>query len=198
VPEAAAAVDAWRERTCEAKPSTGVPASITLIFPFVPASETDDDLIAEVGALIGTGMSFCFALQETDRFPAVLFLAPNPPSPSYASPMHLQSATRRTSDTAALSVQASRTSRSHRATMGCWIRPRRRFDASCPLASRPVVARTFLNWRFNCEADRWSHQVLRARMRASALWRAHLGNNVDNRDGVACCGSGGISVAGRQ
>jgi 2'-5' RNA ligase len=81
VPEAAAAVDAWRERTCEAKPSTGVPAHITLIFPFVPASEIDADLIAEVGALIGTAMSFCFALQETARFPAVLFLAPNPAEP---------------------------------------------------------------------------------------------------------------------
>jgi 2'-5' RNA ligase len=81
VPEAAAAVDAWRERTCEAKPSTGVPAHVTLIFPFVPASEVDDDLIAEVGALIGTATSFRFALQETDRFAAVLFLAPHPAEP---------------------------------------------------------------------------------------------------------------------
>jgi hypothetical protein len=81
MPEAAAAVDAWRERTCEAKPSTSVPAHITLILPFVPASEIDYDLIAEVGALIGTGMSFCFALQETDRFPAAVSLAPKPAEP---------------------------------------------------------------------------------------------------------------------
>ena len=37
VPEAADAVDRWREETCNDKPSIGVPAHITLIFPFVPA-----------------------------------------------------------------------------------------------------------------------------------------------------------------
>ena len=64
-----------------AKPSTGVPVHITLIFPFMTAADLDADLIAEVSALIGTATSFRFALQETDRFPAALFLAPNPAEP---------------------------------------------------------------------------------------------------------------------
>src|SRR5262249_20863154 len=53
VPEAAAAVDDWRERTCEAKPSTGVPPHVTLLVPFVAAAEITNHVIAELHDVLG-------------------------------------------------------------------------------------------------------------------------------------------------
>jgi hypothetical protein len=78
VPQAAAAVDAWRERTCQAKPSTGVPAHITILWPFVPAARIDDTLEADLRRLFGAIGSFAFELRTTARFPDVLYLAPEP------------------------------------------------------------------------------------------------------------------------
>ena len=42
VPEAAVAVEEWLERTAYSKPSSGVPAHITISFPFVPAAAITD------------------------------------------------------------------------------------------------------------------------------------------------------------
>ena len=84
VPEAADAVDAWLERTAYAKPSNGVPAHITLLYPFVPAADVDDELVGGLGELFARMSSFGFALRECRRFPAVLYLAPDPPDPFLA------------------------------------------------------------------------------------------------------------------
>lgn len=81
VPEAARVVDGWRERTSYAKPSQGVPAHITILFPFVPPARVDDGLIAQLGALFAVVESFSFVLRKTERFPGVLFLAPEPARP---------------------------------------------------------------------------------------------------------------------
>lgn len=84
VPEAAPAVDAWRERTSAAKPSNGVPAHVTILFPFVPAHAIDGDLLADLRAIFGGFREFRFGLQEARRFPEVLYLAPEPPGPFVA------------------------------------------------------------------------------------------------------------------
>lgn len=83
VPEAGRAVDGWRERTCAAKPSNGVPAHVTLLFPFVPVPvpEIDEALLAELRTLFGRFPVFAFELRELRRFPSVLYLAPEPPEP---------------------------------------------------------------------------------------------------------------------
>jgi len=81
VPEAAHAVDEWLERTCAAKPSSGVPAHVTLVFPFVPAREIDDGLVERLGLLFARFDGFAFDLRETARFPATLYLAPEPKEP---------------------------------------------------------------------------------------------------------------------
>ena len=81
MPEAGAAVDDWRERTSPAKPSNGVPAHVTIIFPFVPASGIDDELLHGLRALFAGLPSFRFELRECRLFPAVLYLAPEPPEP---------------------------------------------------------------------------------------------------------------------
>lgn len=78
VPEASSTVDGWRERTSSAKPSAGVPAHVTILFPFVPASEIDPGLLASLGALFAAYPIFGFELRETRRFPGVLYLAPEP------------------------------------------------------------------------------------------------------------------------
>jgi 2'-5' RNA ligase len=81
VPEAAAAVDEWRDRTSRAKPSNGVPAHITILFPFAPADSIDDSLVASLRALFSTLGSFEFELRETRHSPGVLYLAPEPAEP---------------------------------------------------------------------------------------------------------------------
>ena len=83
VPEAAVAVDTWRERTSPAKPSKGVPAHVTILFPFVPAAELDD-VLDDLRALFARLPSFAFELRECRHFPGVLYLAPDPPDPFVA------------------------------------------------------------------------------------------------------------------
>jgi 2'-5' RNA ligase len=78
VPEAAVVVDGWRERTSRAKPSQGVPVHVTILFPFVSPASIDDRLIAQLGRLFAGFEPFPFVLGRTDRFPGVLFLAPDP------------------------------------------------------------------------------------------------------------------------
>ena len=84
VPEAAVAVDPWRERTSPAKPSNGVPAHVTILFPFVPVTEVDDGLVGELRELFAPVPAFRFELRECRHFPAVLYLAPEPPEPFVA------------------------------------------------------------------------------------------------------------------
>jgi 2'-5' RNA ligase len=81
VPEAGRSVEQWRERTCTDKPSIGIPAHVTLLFPFVPASEIDDRLVAELSELFGGFENFNFELRETRRWPEMVYLAPEPPEP---------------------------------------------------------------------------------------------------------------------
>jgi hypothetical protein len=81
VAEAGPVVDGWRERAANAKPSSGVPAHVTLLFPFVPAAEIDGVLLTELHALFGRFAVFAFGLRELRRFPSVLYLAPDPPEP---------------------------------------------------------------------------------------------------------------------
>jgi 2'-5' RNA ligase len=81
VPEAAPAVDGWRERTSAAKPSNGVPAHVTILFPFARAAQIDGSLLDELQALFARLPAIRFDLREARRFPGVLYLAPEPPDP---------------------------------------------------------------------------------------------------------------------
>jgi hypothetical protein len=81
VPEVAAVVEPWLERTASAKPSHGVPAHVTVLFPFVPAPELDDTVLAGLTALFVRVQPFDFELAACRRFPGVLYLAPEPAEP---------------------------------------------------------------------------------------------------------------------
>jgi 2'-5' RNA ligase len=73
----APAVDEWRERSCEAKPSHGVPPHVTLLIPAPP------DVAGAAEALAPFG-SFDVTFARLDRFPGTLWLAPEPSDPFVA------------------------------------------------------------------------------------------------------------------
>ena len=81
LPEAAPAVDGWRERTCADRPSVGVPPHVTLLFPFVPAAELCAGTIDRLHRLFARFPAFDVVLRELRRFAGVLYLAPEPDEP---------------------------------------------------------------------------------------------------------------------
>jgi 2'-5' RNA ligase len=81
VPEVGPAIEAWRARTCDARSSIGVPAHITVLFPFAPARTLAKDVLADLAGLLARFEPFQYALSEARRFPEVLYLAPAPREP---------------------------------------------------------------------------------------------------------------------
>jgi hypothetical protein len=81
VPEAAPVVDPWRERTSAAKPSAGVPAHLTIVFPFVEPRIVTEPLLEDLRALFVAIPSFTCAFATPARFDSVLYLAPLPAEP---------------------------------------------------------------------------------------------------------------------
>jgi 2'-5' RNA ligase len=73
-------VGPWRARY-DPSTSQGVPAHITLLFPFVRPAAVDDKVERELGALFGSFFPFDVRLARTARFEAVLYLAPEPAEP---------------------------------------------------------------------------------------------------------------------
>jgi 2'-5' RNA ligase len=80
-PKASAAVDGWRERTCSDRPSIGIPPHVTLLFPFVPAEQVDDVVVAELRRLFAATSPFAVTFRELRRWPEMVYLAPEPPEP---------------------------------------------------------------------------------------------------------------------
>ncbi len=75
VQEVAEIVEPWMERTCvNSKPSRGIPAHVTLLYP----APGDVDAVARV--LDGVA-AFDVAFEETARFPELLYLVPKPQAP---------------------------------------------------------------------------------------------------------------------
>jgi len=81
VPEAEPAVRDHRERL-DASAALGVPAHITVLFPFMPPETTDAGTLAGLGRLFAEVGRFRFLLDRTDWFgDEVLWLAPRDPGP---------------------------------------------------------------------------------------------------------------------
>ena len=77
VPEAETLVRDWRaEYDWSAK--HGVPAHITLLYPFVPTEKVDAHLLSELRELFSSESSIAFELARVSRFPDVAWLAPEP------------------------------------------------------------------------------------------------------------------------
>lgn len=80
VPEAEPLVADWRARH-DWSAQHGVPAHITLLFPFVPVEYVDEAFLAELSRLFADEAAFPFALPRVARFPEVAWLAPEPDEP---------------------------------------------------------------------------------------------------------------------
>jgi 2'-5' RNA ligase len=79
VPEAEPLVGEWRLQYDNA--SLGIPAHVTLLFPFVPAGELDKALFGELRALFAAQAAFSVAFSRVARFTDVAWLAPEPAEP---------------------------------------------------------------------------------------------------------------------
>jgi 2'-5' RNA ligase len=78
VPEAEPLVSEWRAKY-DWSAERGVPAHITLLYPFVPTEHVDEGLMRELRALLASQPAFPFRLTRVARFPDVAWLAPEPP-----------------------------------------------------------------------------------------------------------------------
>ena len=82
VPQAAPLVDGWRRQYTDDAP-LGVPAHVTLLTPWVPAEQIDDQVEGRLAALLREAAAFDFVLRRTARFREgpLLYLPPEPPEP---------------------------------------------------------------------------------------------------------------------
>ena len=80
VPEAEPLVREWRAKH-DWSAQRGVPAHITVLYPFIPTEKFDERLHAELRELFATHPSFSFSLPRVARFPEVAWLAPDPVEP---------------------------------------------------------------------------------------------------------------------
>ena len=80
-PEAEALVRPFRERF-DPSAAIGVPAHVTLLYPFMPPEELEAGVMDELARLLGGFAPFDYALAEARRFAGgVLYLAPEPAAP---------------------------------------------------------------------------------------------------------------------
>ncbi|WP_310725578.1 2'-5' RNA ligase family protein [Streptomyces sp. N2A] len=77
IPEAEPAVRAWRERF-DPSARAGVPAHITVLFPFLDESRIDQGVCSALADVLGRHHAFDLRFKDCGRFPGVLFLRPEP------------------------------------------------------------------------------------------------------------------------
>ncbi|HEX8970807.1 2'-5' RNA ligase family protein [Oryzihumus sp.] len=85
VPEAEPLVSVWRRRYDRSAP-LGVPAHITVLYPFLPVEQVDDGVLAELGGLCRRVGHLELTFRRTGWFAEseVLWLAPEPAGPVVA------------------------------------------------------------------------------------------------------------------
>ena len=59
----------------------GVPAHVTLLYPFKPPSELTESVRATIAGIVAAEPSFPFTLTRVGRWPEVVYLAPEPEAP---------------------------------------------------------------------------------------------------------------------
>jgi 2'-5' RNA ligase len=78
VPEAEALVRPWRLATFGERTSIEIVAHVTLTVPFVRPSEIEESLVRELRTFFAAVAPFDYRLARVERFPEVLWLAPEP------------------------------------------------------------------------------------------------------------------------
>ncbi|MGJ5748659.1 2'-5' RNA ligase family protein [Streptomyces puniciscabiei] len=77
IPDAEPAVRAWRERF-DPSARAGVPAHVTVLFPFLDESRIDARVRSALTDVLGSHHAFDLQFESCGRFPGVLYLAPEP------------------------------------------------------------------------------------------------------------------------
>jgi hypothetical protein len=80
VPEAEPAVERWRSRY-DPSAAAGVPAHITVLYPFLPPARVDAATLGELERLFAAVAPVGYSLARLGRFEEVLYLAPEPRDP---------------------------------------------------------------------------------------------------------------------
>jgi 2'-5' RNA ligase len=83
VPEAEALVGDLRARHDPAA-AAGMPAHVTLLYPFLRPGRIDAEVGSALAEAVAGAAAFRFELARVDRFPNVLYLAPEPAAPFVA------------------------------------------------------------------------------------------------------------------
>ncbi len=91
VPEAEPHVATLRERL-DPSARLGVPAHITVLYPFMAPEHIDAALVAKVRAIATATAPFVFRVARIGRFPGTLYLAPEPEAPFIALTLALMRA----------------------------------------------------------------------------------------------------------
>ncbi|MFE1949683.1 2'-5' RNA ligase family protein [Streptomyces sp. NPDC059524] len=77
IPEAEPAVHTWRERL-DPSAQAGVPAHITVLFPFLGESRIDASVHSALADLLGSHPAFDLRFERCGRLPGVSYLVPEP------------------------------------------------------------------------------------------------------------------------
>ncbi|MGW7316027.1 2'-5' RNA ligase family protein [Streptomyces sp. NPDC054854] len=80
IPEAEPTLRGWRERL-DPSAEAGVPAHVTVLFPFLDASRLDPHVDSALADLVGRHRPFDLRFATSGRFPDVLYLVPEPDAP---------------------------------------------------------------------------------------------------------------------
>lgn len=80
VPEAEALVANWRIRH-DPVASEGIPAHITVLFPFVPPEELGAVTLETLAAVTASVVPFEYSLDSIEEFPGAIWLRPDPDEP---------------------------------------------------------------------------------------------------------------------
>lgn len=81
--EAEPVVGEWRRRYLRESVERGIPPHLTVLFPFVPASEIDDAILATLERLYAPVRPFAYELASVEAFPDAAWLAPVPAEPFF-------------------------------------------------------------------------------------------------------------------
>ncbi len=80
IPEAESLVESFR-RQFDPSAATGIPAHVTILYPFKPPEEITGNVLSTLQELFSNFPSFNVSFMETRRFPGVLYLSPVPDEP---------------------------------------------------------------------------------------------------------------------
>ncbi len=77
VPESERFIARYRERF-DPSARRNVPAHVTILYPFMPPTAVDADVLSQLAAIARSVPAFSYRLTELRRFPVALYLAPQP------------------------------------------------------------------------------------------------------------------------